>query len=184
MACVRQIIQRNCSWGLPEIKRLQRTRVTIRRAILGDEPALAELNAFVQDFHVANNPTYFKPSTHDDVVGWFRGLLEMPMARIWIAVDGDTAVGYVIALARERSEHVFGRSRRWLEIDQIGVRPGHRRRGIGRSLVEAVLQAADGDGIRDVELSTWAFNREAQRAFRRLGFTPRVVRFGWESSKP
>jgi ribosomal protein S18 acetylase RimI-like enzyme len=132
---------------------------------------------------VANKPTYFKPAIRQDVVIWFRGLLEMPTARIWIAEDRDAAVGYVIALARERSENVFGRSRRWLEIDQIGVRPGHRRSGIGRSLVHAVLQAADGDGIRDVELSTWAFNSGAQRAFRRLGFTPQVVRFGWESSK-
>jgi diamine N-acetyltransferase len=157
--------------------------VTIRRAILGDEPVLAELNAFLQEFHVANNPTYFKPTTPQDVVPWFRGLLEMPTARIWIAEDRNAAVGYVIALARERSENVFSRSRRWIEIDQIGIRPSHRRLGIGRSLVQVVLQAADGDGIRDVELSAWVLNSEAQQAFRRLGFTPKVVRFGWEPPK-
>jgi len=158
--------------------------VTIRRAILGDEPVLAELNAFVHDFHVGENPAYFKPTIHQDVATWFRGLFEQPSVRIWIAEGGGAAVGYVIALLRERPENVFGRSRRWLEIDQIGVRPGHRRMGIGRALVHLVLEAADHDGIRDVELSTWVFNSGAQEAFRRLGFTPQVVRFGRESSKP
>ena len=47
--------------------------VTIRRAILGDEPVLAELNAFVHDFHVRGNPTYFMPTIHQDVASWVKG---------------------------------------------------------------------------------------------------------------
>ena len=102
---------------------------------------------------------------HQDVASWFQGLFEQPSVRIWIAEGGGAAVGYVIALLRERPENVFGRSRRWLEIDQIGVRPGHRRTGIGRALVDVVLEAADDDGTRDVELQTWVFNGGAQRHF-------------------
>jgi hypothetical protein len=59
--------------------------VTIRRAILGDEQVLAELNAFVHDFHVWENPAYFKPTIHQDLAAWFRGLFEQPSVRIWIA---------------------------------------------------------------------------------------------------
>ena len=58
----------------------------------------------------------------------------------------------------------------------------HRRKGVGRTLIQVVLQAAEDEGIRDVELSTWVFNISAQEAFRRLGFSPKVVRFGRESS--
>jgi hypothetical protein len=31
--------------------------------------------------------------------------------------------------------------------------------------------------MRDIEMSSWSFNVEAHAAFRRLGFTPKVIRF-------
>jgi ribosomal protein S18 acetylase RimI-like enzyme len=169
---------------LPPIQADRQTMsVTIRRARPDDELVLAELNAFVHDLHVGGSPAYFKPTIPPDVASWFRGLFDQPNVRIWIAEEGGVAVGYVIALLRERTESVFTRARRWLEIDQIGVRPGHRRTGIGRALVQVVLEAGD-NGIHDIELSTWVFNGGAQEASRRLGFTPQVVRFGRESSRP
>ena len=154
---------------------------TIRRAAPGDERTLAELNAFVQDFHVINNPAYFKPGAREEVTAWFKGLLEKSTVKIWIAEAGGVPVGYASAFLLERAENTFCRSRRWLEIDQIGVRPDWRRRGIGRALVQVVLGAANEEGIREVELSSWVFNTGAQEAFRRLGFTPKVVRFGWSA---
>ena len=157
--------------------------VTIRRAVVGDEQALTRLNAFVHDLHVASKPLYFKPAVPEDVAAWFKGLLERSTVRIWIAERDGTAVGYVSVFLRERGENIFGHARQWLELDQIGVHPDDRRGGIGRALVDVVLQAAETDRIRDVELSSWAFNKGAQQAFRRLGFTPTVVRFARESSK-
>jgi len=32
-------------------------------------------------------------------------------------------------------------------------------------------------GVVELELSSWAFNEDAQRAFARLGFVPKVIRF-------
>jgi GNAT superfamily N-acetyltransferase len=158
--------------------------VTIRRALLGDESLLAELNSFVHELHVTNDPAYFKPAVKGEVAAWFRELLEKPSVRIWIAEDAHEGVGYVSTLHRERAENPFSRSRRWLEIDHIGVRPDYRRRGVGRALIEVALQAAKSGGIRDVELNSWVFNSGAHEAFRRLGFTPKVVRLGRESSRP
>jgi ribosomal protein S18 acetylase RimI-like enzyme len=157
---------------------------TIRRAVSGDEPVLAELNGFIQELHVRNNPAYFKPTVREDVVAWFQGLLQKPNAWVWIAEEDGVAVGYVSALQRERAESPFSHARRWLEIDHIGVHPEQRRRGLCRALVEVVLEAADDQGLRDVELSSWVFNSGAHEAFRRLGFQPKVVRFGRESVDP
>ena len=44
-------------------------------------------------------------------------------------------------------------------------------------LVQAALDEARRRGIRDIELSSWSFNGEAHETFRRLGFTPKVIRF-------
>jgi ribosomal protein S18 acetylase RimI-like enzyme len=153
-------------------------KLATRRAALGDEDLLAELNAVVHDLHVAHAPDYFKPVLPAEVATRFRGLLETPTVRIWIADADGAPAGYVAAFLRERPENVFCHPRRWLEINEIAVRPQRRRAGVARALVEVVLRAADADEIAEVELSTWMFNSDAQQAFRRLGFTPRIVRFG------
>jgi len=156
---------------------------TMRRAVLGDEGALAELNAFVHEFHVTNKPSFFRPASRDEVAAWFRGLLEDPAVRIVIAEEGLTPVGYASVFLHARPENPFCHARRWFEIDQIGVRPDRQRRGIGRALVRHVLEAAQGEGICEVELTSWCFNSGAQEAFSRLGFAPKAVRFGRELAR-
>jgi len=113
---------------------------TIRRVVLGDEGALAELNAFVQEFHVGNKPSLFRPASRDDVSACFRSRLEDRVVRIWIAEEGVTPAGYASVLLHERAENPLCRARRWCENDQIGVRPDRQRQGIGRALVRQVLE--------------------------------------------
>ncbi len=150
--------------------------VKIRAAIPGDERDLSVLNSIVQDLHVVNRPDYFKPSTEGEVVKWFNRLLQDTSSRIWIADEGGAAVGYVLIFFHERPENPFCRSLRWCEIDQIAVKPDFRRRGITGRLIEKAIMSAAGDGIFDVELSTWSFNETAQAAFRKLGFVPKIIR--------
>ena len=156
--------------------------VTVRAAGVGDERTLAELNALVQDLHVTNRPAYFKAAAPDEVAAWFRDLLAKAAGWIWIAERDGNAVGYVLALAQERPENPFCHARRWVEIDQLAVRPGHRRAGVARALVEAVRRAAEASEITEVELTCWDFNGSAREVFRKLGFTPRVSRLGSRSS--
>ena len=76
----------------------------------------------------------------------------------------------------------FCRARRWCEIDQIAVDPKYRRRGIGRSLILKAIAEARTEGIRDIEATSWSFNEETHEMFRRLGFSPKTVRFERKSS--
>lgn len=144
----------------------------------GDERTLAGLNAFVQDAHVANSPERFKPTSSDEVAAWFGGLIAVGEVRVWVAEASGEPVGYALAFPQARPEHVFCHARRWLEFDQICVRPDRQREGVGRALVEHVLAAAREQGIREVELTCGSFNDGAQEAFRRLGFAPVTVRMG------
>ena len=154
----------------------------IRIAVLGDERALADLNAFVQNLHVENKPSFFKSADLDEVASWFRSLISDPAVKIWIAEEGGEPVGYAIMILHSREENPFCYARCFVEIDQIGVHPGYRHRGIGRSLIEHIIRTAHTEGIRDIELSSWSFNTEAHESFRRLGFKPKLIRFGRESS--
>ncbi len=153
-------------------------KVTIRRAKAGDDATLAKLNAFVHKFHVDHNPSHFRRAKRAEVAQWFRGLLEKPTARIWIAEKEGAPVGYAVAVLYERAANPFCLARRLIEIDQIGVRRECRGSGIGRRLVERVLRFARAERVGSVELTSWCFNGEAHKAFEKLGFIPKFVRFG------
>jgi GNAT superfamily N-acetyltransferase len=151
--------------------------VTVRRAVVGDEQALAALNRGVHEMHRARRPDYFKPTRLADVAAWFRNLLATPTTAAWIAEEGGTPIGFVLACFHERPENPFRQARRWCEIDQIVVDPAWRRRGVGRSLMHAALDEARARGFLEVELSSWAFNTDAHAMFRGLGFELRTVTF-------
>ena len=149
----------------------------VRVAVVGDASALAALNRFVHETHLARRPDYFRPTRLEEVTAWFGTLLGKPTTAAWIAEEGAVPIGFVLAFFEERPENPFRRARRWCEIDQIAVDPARRRRGVGRALMAAALDEARARGIADVELFSWAFNTDAHAMFRGLGFEPRIIRF-------
>ncbi len=151
--------------------------MTVRRAVGGDAHALAALNRFVHEKHLARRPDYFKPVREDEAAAWFRERLEERTTAAWIAEAEGRPVGYVLTFFHERGENAFRRPRRWCEIDQIAVDPVWRRRGVGRALMAAALAEAGSRGMQNIELFSWAFNTDAHAMFQRLGFEPRMLRF-------
>ena len=157
----------------------------IRLAAAGDESTLAALNTPTQIAHVAAHPEVFRPARLRDVTDWFAAFLKSPTSAAWIAEDDSgTAVGYATAQYHERPESPFTVARRWCEIDQLTVAPSHRRRGVARALIDAVVDDALTNGVRDVELCVWAFNKTARTAFGRLGFAPRHERLRLFGKRP
>ena len=66
------------------------------------------------------------------------------------------------------------------QIGRVAVLPAHRRRGIGRSLLDAAVAAAAENGLRRVYLNA---QLEALALYRRAGFTPVGAAFD-EEGKP
>lgn len=151
--------------------------LTVRRATLADVNELASLNSVVQDLHVAARPDVFRPTEHSGVSGMFQSGIDQPHNAGWLAEQDGAAVGYVLTTLHDRAGNVVHKPHRVLEIVQIGVLPGYQRRGIGRALLNRVLEHAVASAVDEVVLSSWAFNESAHEAFRRWGFTPRIIEF-------
>ncbi|MEO8185359.1 MAG: GNAT family N-acetyltransferase [Deltaproteobacteria bacterium] len=149
----------------------------IRHARPEDDACLARLNATLHAEHLRERPDFFKPTSSEEVAGWFRALLEKPTTRCWIAESDGDAVGYLLMREYQRPENTFCLARHWHEIDHVGVEAAFRGRGIGRTLVQTALAAAAASGAREVELASWSFNTSAHAMFRRCGFVPRLLRF-------
>lgn len=154
----------------------------IRSAELGDVDVLTPLLGEVQDLHVANRPETFRELGADEIAEMLRASLEKPSTKVWVADVDGVARGYLTAVVRQIPQGPYSFERTWMELDSIGVHRAYRRQGMARSLVKAALAHAEGAGIREVELASWAFNQSAHEAFRNLAFVPKVVRFEFNSS--
>jgi ribosomal protein S18 acetylase RimI-like enzyme len=160
--------------------------IAVRQASSDDVEALVVLNRSVQELHVIHQPDYFKNADPKSVADWFSSMLRNPAIRGWIAelesVPETVPIGYALTIVHDRPEHPFRFAHRFCEIDQIAVSPAFRKSGVARALIERVLEDARLQAITDVELTSWCFNSDAHEAFRALGFTQKIVRFGRKSS--
>jgi putative acetyltransferase len=81
-----------------------------------------------------------------------------------VATDGDRIVGSadLRRLAPMRCHHVG--------VLSVGVHPGYHRRGIGRALMQTLIDEAKTLGLVRLELYVRGDNHEAQALYERLGF--------------
>ncbi len=149
----------------------------IRDAESTDLTALCALNDSVQALHVAHRPEFFRPARRAELATYFQQLLESAVAKVWVSEREGAVDGYLVGIVRTQAPGPYVLGRTWFELDQIDVAPESRQSGVGRSLIEHGVAFARARGIDSVELSSWSFNRDAQRAFQKLGFVPKVVRF-------
>ena len=93
--------------------------------------------------------------------------LARPWARCWVAHGaGGKVVGFVVT---------------WFVVDEVHVlnvatHPAHRRRGVGRLLMQHVIATAQANGSRHVMLEVRRSNVPAMRLYRRLSFSAMGVR--------
>ena len=93
-----------------------------------------------------------------------RELLEgTPGTDFATAVDDD---GRALAVARGAT------SRQWLNVTNVEVVDGARRRGLATAVVAAVARRAAEGGATHAFLQLWPDNTAALRLYERLGFTP------------
>jgi ribosomal-protein-alanine N-acetyltransferase len=90
----------------------------------------------------------------------FEQELRLAEARLWVAREGSRSIGYLSARRIADELHVLS----------IAVDPAHRRRGVARALLEAVLAEESTRGARSALLEVRASNLEARAFYANSGF--------------
>jgi GNAT superfamily N-acetyltransferase len=132
-------------------------------ALAADIPQLVELLGilFTQEAELSPDPA--KQRRALEII-----LADPARARIYVARQGERIVA--MAVLHFTTSTAEGGKVAWFE-DCI-VRPEHRRKGIGKALLEHVIAQARAEGALRVMLLTDGDNERAQALYRKMGFTP------------
>lgn len=102
------------------------------------------------------------------VVPPLRELLADPaLGRVWIALADDAVAGYAMGTWGFSTEQ----GGRFLLLDELFVLPAFRGRGIGRSALSFVEEAARAAGGRAVRIEVAEENDGARRLYREEGYS-------------
>lgn len=96
------------------------------------------------------------PFSVDELLQYIRG------ERAWVAEANSRVVGYILADLVDGSGH----------IEQVSVHPDHSRRGIGRGLIDAVIEWARAQRLPALTLLTFRDVAWNGPYYAKLGFRP------------
>ena len=131
-----------------------------------DDPAHQEAIVSLLDMYCRDEFGASKPLDDKTKRRLIPGLIEHGGARVFLAYDGERAVGLAICLKGFSSF----RARPLLNIHDIAVIPDYRGRGVGRALLEAIEQEARQFGGCKITLEVRADNELAKGLYDRFGF--------------
>ena len=149
---------------------------TIRPATRADLPQIGRLGAMlVAEHHDFDGRRFLAPSnrTADNYASFLGSQLDEPKVVLLVADDGGHVIGYVYA-GVEGYDYMSLRGPAGVLYDII-VDPEHRRRGVGKLLLNAILASLKARGVTQVVLSTADGNATAQRLFASAGFRHTMI---------
>ncbi|TWD79565.1 ribosomal protein S18 acetylase RimI-like enzyme [Kribbella amoyensis] len=134
-------------------------RVTIRRAVESDEPALLDIELTAWDASSG-----FPSMTEGERAGFFSDR-SGPDAHL-VAVLDDRVVGYI----RLQDKYRFREGAGVLAVNGLAVAVDARGHGIGSALLTAVTEEAERRGARKITLHVHSSNTVARRLYERHGY--------------
>lgn len=160
------------SRGNPELRlreRVQTSTVSIREATSEDLEAITHLRLAFLAAHRRADAAIFSPEFLHQTRDFLRRHIDSGSIRSWLADADGEHIGAVSMLILDLAPRPEDRSGREGYIINMYVDPGHRRQGIGRSLLERCLADASELRLRRLLLYT---TDDGRPLYTELGFTP------------
>lgn len=153
---------------------MSRASARIRPAELDDVPGLVALIRSVDVTAGTFSGRALLDPSEEHLADRLGEILREPGRILLVAVDDAT--GELSGLLVARFDEVGAIDlTAVLHVTHLLVRPTHRRRGVGRTLLAAAVHLAEERGVDRVLATAASGSREANRYLARLGFAPMIV---------
>jgi GNAT superfamily N-acetyltransferase len=160
------------------------TNIDVRATRVGDAAGVAAAWIDAGQYYAGIYPDLFQIPT-GEVVSHFQEVLTTPpgtnQCRL-VGVINDEVVGYLTATLHDATAHPEqhldrARARPSVWVDSLMVRDSARRHGVGRALMAAIEEWAEGRGADVVELDTFARSPISVPFYESLGYERRAIVF-------
>jgi ribosomal protein S18 acetylase RimI-like enzyme len=147
--------------------------ISLRQMSENDFEAVHDMVGRLHALHVENRPDVLKDTDPLGREDFDLMLKDENKIRIVAETENGT-VGFCVVTMREPTESPILNARKIAFMEDLYVRKGFRKSGIGKRLFEAAGQAAKRRGAESLELVVWAFNETACRFYHNIGMADRV----------
>lgn len=139
----------------------------IRKALTNDVKVLQDLN----DEVFIDNAKYDPDIKTDwaqskDGKKYFTNIINDPNAICLIAEENSNVIGYISGSPMVRE---YCKSK-YFEIENMGVHPNYRSKGIGSKLMEECLKIAKEKGFQKVYVNVYIKNEKAVKFYKKYGY--------------
>lgn len=153
--------------------------INIRKAIEQDYESVAEIYEQSTKLHAELEPGWIREDRPFGIKK--EDFLEIidnknKLQTILVALVDDEIVGFAELSIKNEPENDYFEEKRFVWIDDIAVKEGYRRQGIGSKLLAASESWALNNGIDEIELSARCANKDAIKFYDEFGYTAYVVR--------
>jgi ribosomal protein S18 acetylase RimI-like enzyme len=145
--------------------------ITIRPARRGELGRVNELRRMVNDLHVAGRPAHFKPGFGPELQARLFEVFDSDRFGVIVAAEGAEILGFAVVQYVHRPEGPYTLPLDFYHVEEFGVDPVHRRRGIATALVAYMKADAKARDFTRLDLDVWAFNDSALAFYEAAGFT-------------
>ncbi|WP_028608379.1 GNAT family N-acetyltransferase [Paenibacillus harenae] len=150
----------------------------IRSAEAEDYPSVAKLVAQLHEMHVMARPDIYSPDPCPLGREYYQKLLQDEKAKVIVAAAADTGavMAYTVIRINSAPYRQIFKPRNYIHIDDFCVDRSYRGQGIGKKLMEYVMDNAREISAECIELGVSEFNVEAIAFYESLGMKIRSRR--------
>lgn len=145
--------------------------ITIRPATLEDYQTVSTLFEQVDQLHADALPDLFQASDGPArSQAWLAQITASQDATLFVAEYQGLLVGLVLCSMDTSPAFPLFVPRRYVHIHDLVVHESFQKKGIGRLLMQRVHEWTKAQGITDVELDVYEFNKPARTLYEHLGY--------------
>jgi ribosomal protein S18 acetylase RimI-like enzyme len=150
----------------------------IEKVLIEDFEEISEMFADLQNEHAKNEPDIFKKNNPEsDTKERFTSDIENENLIYLKAKIDDKIVGYISTRIVQQQNHFFYNDFNLGRIEQIYTLPSFREQGIAKKLILETELLLKKNGIFEMELFVWSFNKSALNLYSSLEFKSKMARY-------